>query len=189
MEHNFEPEGDIKQRLSSLTSEIHMPTNNYFDKLFWVLFIMAGIALAFAAAAAPTLAEIILGILVVALGVQKIGGESRNKSLKVRHRRIEEQLNYVSHLLNSSHYFTKQIKDMHESRFLRVESKRIDMEKRIQSAERGLERMVISVDNKVQARGRELERSMEREYRDIARKIIEVENRIGRLERNLERLK
>ncbi|MBI4176727.1 MAG: hypothetical protein HY518_05965, partial [Candidatus Aenigmarchaeota archaeon] len=178
---------DVTEAVTRLNSEINEYGPNHWNRLFWALFVVAGIAIAVSTLTASFLADVLLGVLIVAIGVQKIGEELHSKGMAARYRKVQENLESMTGTLENSHYFAKQTRDKHESRFHSMESKRIELAKKIDSNYRDLAGRMIALENTMQKRREETDTRIAKTYRDLAGSLIKVENNVLEKKKSFEK--
>jgi len=124
------------------------------DKIFWAIFIIVGIAIALSTSISIPILDVLLGLAVVLIGVQKLVEDYRNKEVSEEQKRMKESLDSISKWVRESNDFAGTIKTATESQFSDF-SKAHD---------------VIS-------------QKIEMNYRELARKILEIENRLNEISR------
>lgn len=131
----------------------------YWNKLFWIVFTVLGIFIIIGAIGNVFLVEILLGLVVVIIGMERLAEEVDKQAIRGDQAKIHENIDYVSTWLGDSYAFTKQFKDLHESRLHRID-----------------------------ARYAALSQKAEQQYRDMVRKMLELENRNAALQKTLAEL-
>jgi 5-bromo-4-chloroindolyl phosphate hydrolysis protein len=132
--------------------------HEYWSKVFWIVFIAIGLLIISGITTNLFVADIILGLVVVILGLERLLEELKHKELVARHEQTRKDLEYFSDWLHENLQLTKSIKSRHDLRFFRMENRRVETTKRI-----------------------------EKQYRELARRITQAENRMNRTMRMLER--
>ncbi len=130
------------------------------NKVFWLVFIILGAVLVSGIVTSIFYIDVLMGLFLVIIGLYKIGEEFITDNIKREQERVSEDVDNVMEWLSHSYEFTKRLKDTHENRLHHLDSKRANMDKKI-----------------------------EKNYRDIVRKIIEVENRLNKTSKELMREK
>ncbi len=132
---------------------------NQWDKVFWILFIVIGAIIVIGTLGNIFIFDILLGVAVIVIGTQKLAEDIKSSKLNDEQEKINENINNISHWMNSSNNYTKNLKNRHEYRFYYMDKKRIDTEKRIET----------------------LEEDMETMYNTLAKKLFEIENRLNEI--------
>lgn len=137
-----------------------------WNRLFWILFVVIGIILIMGAAfGVLSLVEVLLAFIVIAIGAEKLGEEISDKRLQDEQGRINRDLLFISRWLENNNIFTRQLKDRHEMRFLKLDNKRAEIEKRHETGYRELARKIFDVENKLN----EVSRALLHEMKDMDR--------------------
>ncbi len=129
---------------------------NNWTKAFWVLFIIAGALVITGSFIRIMFLDILLGIIVIAIGIQKLGEDLYGEELDREKGEIKEGVKYLTNWIDSNQNLTKNIKTRHEHRFHHIDRKRIEMD--------GI---------------------MKKGYRELAKKILETENKLNEISRAL----
>lgn len=154
-----------------------------WNKLFWMLFIVIGAVLIIGAAlGALSLLEVLIAFIVIAIGAEKLGEEASDKRLQDEQGRINRDMLFISRWLENNNIFTRQLKDRHEVRLLKLDNKRAEIEKRHELGYRELAGKIFDVENKLN----EVSRALLHEMKDMNR---ERKSDITKLEERMERLK
>lgn len=122
--------------------------------MFWAFFVLIGLVMIFGSILNVTYLDILLGLFVVILGIQKLGEENRAVSIEAKQEKIERNLDQVNHWTNSTYDYINNMKSRHEYRLYHLGEKRS-----------------------------ELEEKAENNYREIAKKLFDLENKINELAR------
>ena len=123
-----------------------------WDKVFWALYIIIGAIIVIGTIGNLFVFDILLGVAVIIIGSQKLAEDFRSIKLNYEQARINENINNISHWINSSHNYTKNLKSRHEYRFYHMDKKRIESEKKLEEMEKDIEtiaKKVISLENKL----------------------------------------
>jgi hypothetical protein len=146
-----------------------------WNKVFWALFIVIGVILiAGAAAGILSLVEILVAFVVIAIGAEKLGEEISDKRLQEEQEKINRDLLFMSRWLENNNAFTRQMKDSHEKRILKLDNKRAEIEGKHETSYRELARKILEMENKANEVSRALVlemKSMDRERREEIRKL------------------
>jgi len=128
-------------------------------KIFWLFFIIIGIFVIGGIFINLFFIDILLGLILIVIGVQRLDEEYHKKSLESERRKTKETMDYMAQWLDASHDYIKLVKNRHEHRIFNLDKKRADLDSKIDIQ-----------DNRI-----------EMNHRDIVRKIIEIENRLNEL--------
>lgn len=122
---------------------------NNWNKLFWLLFIAAGALMISGVLRNLFFAEIVLGLLLIALGLAKIGEEMSDRTLRRSQERVKDSLEYLTMLMESNHEFSKKLKDKHEIRLSRLDKKRAATDTDVHKKHRLVASKIIDIENKL----------------------------------------
>ena len=125
---------------------------DYWSSTFWLLFVIAGGFIITGSFIRLIFLDILLGLILIAIGVLKLSEDLARRNLGRRHSNISESIDYLADQLGTSTNLTRALRERHDHRFLHLDRKRA-----------------------------EIERGMDRNYRELAKKIIEVENRLNEI--------
>jgi hypothetical protein len=133
----------------------------HYNKIFWILFVIAGITYITAQVFALidiTNLDLVLGLILIVVGLHRIGTEYTQRTIK----RIQDDTNRsVNELLQwaeKSYDYTRGFKDRHELRIHRLDVKRAELEEKV-----------------------------EEQFRDAVKKVLEIENRVNKVLKPLEK--
>jgi uncharacterized protein HemX len=104
--------------------------------------------------------DILLGLIIIVIGIERIGVEIAHKKMLEKQSELSENLFYVSKGLEENFNVASDTKQKTNFRIHQLDKKRIEME-----------------------------RDLNLKYRDAVRKIIELENKINNLSKSLEKMK
>lgn len=160
------------------------------NKIFWALFIILGSFMISGIMINVFYVDILLGLFLVIIGLYKLGDEFITDKLGHEQKRIMDDMDSVLEWLNHSYDFTKSLQSRHENRIHKLDNKRADMDKRIESNYRDLVRKIIEVENKLNKTSREVQREknlvdkvdklaslLVKERRMIEKKVFDVSER------------
>jgi hypothetical protein len=125
---------------------------DHWDKVFWLLFIIIGAIITTGTLGNLFIFDIILGVAVIIIGVQKLAEEIRSKRLASEQEKISSNAASIFQWLNSSHAYTKKIKTRTDNRFYHMDNKRIKAEKRADEIENDIDilaKKMIELENKL----------------------------------------
>jgi hypothetical protein len=160
------------------------------NKIFWVLFIVIGAVLISGMVINVFFIDILLGLFLVIIGLYKFGEEHITDSMRNEQERVSEDMDNVMEWLSHSYEFTKRMRDRHENRLHHLDSKRAEMDGKIEKNYRELVRKIIEVENRLNKTSRDLLREksliervdklaklLARERRMIEKKVFDVSDR------------
>jgi len=125
---------------------------NQWDKVFWALFIVIGAIIVIGTLGNVFIFDILLGVAVIIIGTQKLAEDIKTIKINNEQEKINENINNISHWLNSSYNYTKNIRDRSEYRFYHMNNKRIKTDENIEGMERDMEilaKKMIDLENKL----------------------------------------
>lgn len=125
---------------------------NQWDKVFWALFIVIGAIIVIGTLGNVFIFDILLGVAVIIIGTQKLAEDIKTIKINNEQEKINENINNISHWLNSSYNYTKNIRDRSEYRFYHMNNKRIKTDEKIGGMERDMEilaKKMIDLENKL----------------------------------------
>lgn len=122
------------------------------SKIFWFFFIVLGIFVIGGEIFNLFFIDILLGLVMIVIGVQRLEEEHHKRTLESEQKKINETIKYMAQWLDASHDYISEVKNRHESRLFNLDKKKADL------------------DSKV-----------EMNYRDMVRKIIDIENRLNEI--------
>jgi len=120
--------------------------------IFWVFFILMGFFVFLWSV------EIAIGLLVVMVGVHKIGGEIKIRRLTRERDNLQETLEEVREWVQKDYDYTKKLSEKYETRFFNVTKNRGEVDKKV-------------------------ERKIEKNYREIVKQMVKLENKMNDITR------
>ncbi len=120
-----------------------------WNTAFWILFVIMGIFVVGSALVRIIYIDLMLGFIVVAIGVLKLGEEISEKEIRNRHSNINESIKYLTHQLDSSNVFANRVKEKHETRFLHLDTKRAEIEQIVEDKFDSLAKKLIDHENRI----------------------------------------
>jgi len=124
----------------------------HYNKLFWLFFVAAG-ALFVAASALGMLnqwyAEILLGLLLVVVGIHRIGEEFFNRKLRESQDTSVRTINELLQWAEKSYDYTRAFKERHEKRLFHLDQRRADLENRLDEQFRSAVKKIIDLENRM----------------------------------------
>ncbi len=155
---------------------------NRWNKVFWTLFIVMGIILiAGAAAGVLSMVEVLVAFVVIAIGAEKLGEEISDKRLQEEQDRINRDLIFISRWLESNNVFTRQVKDRHELRLLKLDNKRAEIEEKQELNYRELAKKIFDVENRMNEISKALLQEIKSMDRDRKQEIRNLQDKMERL--------
>lgn len=129
---------------------------DYWSSIFWLLFIIAGGFVIAGSFIRLIFLDILLGLILIAIGILKLGEEIANRNLSRRHKNINESIDYLTNQLGASTNLTRALKERHDHRFLHLDRKRTEIENRVEKNYRELARKIMDVESRLNEIGRAL---------------------------------
>ena len=134
---------------------------SHYNKMFWLIFLAAG-TMFISSVALGMLGlhylDLVLGLVIVAAGIHRIGEEFSNRSMRKANDDSMRTINELLQWAEKSYDYTREFKDKHEKRIYRLDQKRAAHEQKTEDM-----------------------------FRDAVRKIIHMENRMSKVIRTIER--
>ncbi len=118
-------------------------------RIFWILFIIMGIFLIGGILVNVIIIDILLGLIIIVIGVQKLDGEWHKKRMENEQGKIKETLGYMAEWVNASHGYMKKIRNSSENRIFRLDNERVDLDKKMEKSYRELVRKICELENKM----------------------------------------
>lgn len=131
--------------------------------VFWVVFILMGFFVALQSL------EVALGLLVVAVGVHKVGSELRLRRMRRERSSLEETLNNVRELLERDYEYVRELQKQNDSRFFHLNKNRGGVDKVIEKRQKIL--------------SREIDKKLDETQRILIKKIIDLDNKLNDVSR------
>ena len=125
---------------------------NQWNRIFWGFFIFIGFVIMVGTFLRVAYLEILFGLIVIILGIQKLGEEIRSRETGESQRKMNRNMDYLTHWTNATYDYIKNMKQRHEYRLYHLDKKRAEMEQKLEDG-----------------------------YRDFARKLFDIENRMNEL--------
>jgi len=138
--------------MNSILTELLSFLSGQRNRIFWALFIILGVFVIGGIFINLFFIDIILGILMIIIGLQRIEDEHYKEKLEKERRKTNDALNYMAQWLDASHDYITRTKNKHENRLFNLDRKKASLDSR-----------------------------MEMNHRDVVKKIIELENRFNEL--------
>lgn len=129
---------------------------DYWSSAFWLLFVIAGGFVIAGSFIRLIFLDILLGLILIAIGVLKLNEDITRKGLRRRHNNINESIDYLTNQIGTSTNMTRMLRERHDHRFLHLDKKRAEIEDKIEDNYRDLAKKIIHVENKLNEIGRAL---------------------------------
>jgi DNA anti-recombination protein RmuC len=129
---------------------------DYWSSVFWLLFVIAGGFVITGSFIRLIFLDILLGLILIAIGVLKLNEDITKRNLGRRHNNINESINYLTNQLGTSTTLTRALRERYDHRFLHLDKKRAEIEGRIEGNYRELAKKIMNVENRVNEIGRAL---------------------------------
>ena len=124
----------------------------HYNKFFWLLFLVVGMTFIIGSIWAITLVfyfQVLIGTIIVTAGIHRLGEELNSRNLRRVQARLDRDIDEIIQWMTKSYDYTVTFKNRHENRFIRLDRKRADLEKRFDSHSDGVAKKMIEVENKV----------------------------------------
>jgi predicted HTH transcriptional regulator len=122
---------------------------NHWNRTFWAFFVLLGILITIGIFIDAFLLYVFLGMVVISMGIMKLGEELSNEKIKDEHRRLRETMDYVTQWMNSNQDFVSAVKDKTDYRFYHVNRRKNDLEQKIEDNYRSVVKKIIDLENKL----------------------------------------
>lgn len=155
---------------------------DYWNTAFWLLFVIAGGFVIAGSFIRLIFLDILLGLILIAIGVMKLGEEIANRNLSRRHSSISESIDYLTNQLGASTNLTRALRERHDHRFLHLDRKRAEIESRIEKSYRELAKKIMDVENSLNEIGRALAqeiREVEKAGKNNSKRLEEKIKTVG----------
>jgi len=132
----------------------------HYNKVFWGLFLAAVAVMFTAVLGSLPILDILLALILIVIALHKVEEDMLHHRLG--HDKVDNEINMrrVNHLLGNHFLFTRNLRDSHEFRLHNLDTKRVELDGKI-----------------------------EQKYREIVRKVLEVENELNRISKTVKNLK
>jgi DNA-binding transcriptional ArsR family regulator len=148
-------------------------TRRKLNFAFWAFYVLTAAVLISGLIANAILAAILLSLLVITAGFHGLLEEFASRENKKAFRRIDESIQQVSDWVQRSYFFSKDIKERFDLRFHSLDTKRSQLEQKVEKNSKDLKKRVIEMENKFNS----LKRSIAAER---PKPLTTFERRIGR---------
>lgn len=133
--------------------------------IFWILFALMG---ALIALRVPFL-EIVLGVIVIFLGLSKLGNDLQERKNQEGRESLQQTLQDIQKWLEREYRRLQRMEMRYENRFFQSDKKRIAMERK---TEKNYRELVRTTDRKI-----------EKNYRELVKKMLQLENKMNEVSR------
>lgn len=120
---------------------------NHWNRIFWAFFIFIGLVIIFGTLFQAMYVEVLLGLVVIILGIQKLGDEKVIMRLEDNQAKVNRSMDYMIHWSNTMHDYVKNMKGKHDFRLHNMDSKRAELEKKTEDNYRDLVRKIVDIEN------------------------------------------
>lgn len=135
---------------------------SHWDKIFWIFFLILGILFTVASFIRFIYLDIFLGVLIMAMGLEKLSEELIRKRHSEHEKRYAEQLREMKEQIDQSIRKAQSIYEKSDLRFHNAESKRSEIEQKIEDNYDSLAKKIIQLENKMN----EISRFLVAEFRE-----------------------
>ncbi len=143
----------------------------FFNKLFWLFFILTGFLVVLGLASRVYFLDILLGVMLIAMGLNKLEIEMKHNRSERERMNTEHRIRSLDNMVSDTHSSLTGIRSSHELRVHKLDTKRVDQEKKIEANYRDLVRKIFNMENKMNV--------IAKAIRD-APELMEVKPRSGR---------
>lgn len=154
---------------------------DYWSSIFWLLFVIAGGFVITGSFIRLVFLDILLGLILIAIGVLKLSEDITRKNLSRRHSNISESMDYLANQIGTSTNLARALRDRHNHRFLHLDRKRAEIEDRIEENYRQLAKKIINVENSLNEIGRALAQEIREVEKAGKSNTNELEEKIKRV--------
>ncbi len=121
----------------------------FFNGLFWVLFVVIGALVILGLVYRVLFLDVLLGIMLVALGLNKLEIEMKHTRSERERAETESRISGLDSAVSDARSFLKGTRSSHELRIHKLDTKRADQDKRIEDNYRDLVRKIFELENKM----------------------------------------
>ncbi|MBI4020976.1 MAG: hypothetical protein HY369_01925 [Candidatus Aenigmarchaeota archaeon] len=111
--------------------------------LFWIIFILAGVFFFLRSV------EIVAGLLVVLLGVHRLGTEVRLREQRKERTQLQATLEDIRQWMERDYAFLQELRDRYDNRFFNLSKQKLETQRQIDKSYRDLVRKIMDVENKL----------------------------------------
>jgi hypothetical protein len=121
----------------------------FFNKIFWVFFVVMGFLIVFGLSARAYFIDILLGIMLIALGINKLEAEMKHGKAEGSIRDMESRVRNMDSMVNDTHSMLRGTRSTHELRLHKLDNKRAEQDVKIEQNYRDLVRKIFDLENKM----------------------------------------
>jgi len=132
-------------------------TRRKLNLAFWGFFILSAAVLIWSLYIGVIFLDILLSFMVIAIGFHGLLEELAERGNKKAFRRIDQSLLQLTEWMDRIQAFAKAIKDKHELRLHRLDTKRAQTERKFDRKTKELSKKMIDLENKLNSLKKELE--------------------------------
>lgn len=121
----------------------------HWNNAFWAMFVVMGALIIVSTLFNILFLDLLLVFIVVAIGIFKLSDEFSNNSIIHKNKNYNESIKYLTNAIDSSNKLNSRINERHESRFIHVDSKRSEIEKKIEDNYDSLAKKIMKVENRM----------------------------------------
>lgn len=123
--------------------------SRFFNRLFWVFFIVMGALIVLGVSSRAQFLDVLLGIMLIALGANKLEIEMRHNRLEAEKRDTDSRIRTIDSMIADTHSLASGTRGTHELRLHKLDGKRAEQERKIEQNYRDLVRKIFELENKM----------------------------------------
>jgi len=132
-------------------------TRRKLNIAFWGFFILAGATLISGFIEGTIFLDLLLSAIVIAIGFHGLLEEFSARENRSAHRRINESIRQLTEWMDKIQAFARAIKEKHELRLHKLDTKRAQTEKKLDRKTKELSKKMVDLENKLNSLKKELE--------------------------------
>lgn len=126
------------------------------DQLFWLLFIVMGIGVVTSTFFESLFIDIVLGIVIITLGINKLAIESSQRKITLSQGTVLRQISQIFDWLEQNHKHSKNLRDKTDFRFDKIHKKHSDIDEAVEDKFNQLSKNMFQIENKLKEISRAL---------------------------------
>jgi len=120
---------------------------NFYNKVFWTVFMIAAVVSIFIALGDPFFFGVIFCLFVILAGIAKLEQDKNNKEIIESFDTIDDEMSTLSRNFEKSHLYTRDTRAQADSKIQKFETKRIETEKKVETMYRDIVKKIIQIEN------------------------------------------
>jgi len=121
----------------------------HYNKVFWALFLAAVAVLLGGLFGNLPLFDVLLALILIVIALHKVEEDVLHSKIDYEKTYTDANIRRMNHLLGNHHIFTRNLKDVHEYRLHNLDTRRAELDFRLEQNYRELVRKIIEVENKL----------------------------------------